>query len=111
MPIRATSKSSARCRSTAPARSTAQRRRRCCARPMNRAARLKYRSVMPSPNQSVPHVGQNLVPRIDTFALHPSSPELFTCAKWRVEAFADVLGKNVEREEKSLEAFTSDQTE
>jgi predicted N-acetyltransferase YhbS len=51
------------------------------------------------------------VRRIETFVLHPSSPELFTCAKWRAEAFADVLGKDVGGEQKSLEAFTSDQTE
>jgi GNAT superfamily N-acetyltransferase len=51
------------------------------------------------------------VPRIETLVLHPSSPELFTCARWRVKAFADVLEKDLEREQKSLEAFTSDQTE
>lgn len=51
------------------------------------------------------------MPRIETLILHPSSPELFTCAKWRVEAFADVLEKDLEREQKSLETFTSDQTE
>jgi GNAT superfamily N-acetyltransferase len=51
------------------------------------------------------------VPRVETLVLHPSSPELFTCAKWRVEAFADVLEKDLEGEQKSLEAFTSDQTE
>jgi hypothetical protein len=51
------------------------------------------------------------VPRIETFVLRPSSPELFTCAKWRVEAFADLLERDVEGEQKSLEAFTSDQSE
>lgn len=51
------------------------------------------------------------MPRIETLVLHPSSPELFTCARWRVKAFADVLEKDLEREQKSLEAFTSDQTE
>jgi predicted N-acetyltransferase YhbS len=62
-------------------------------------------------NIKVAFFGEKLVPRIETFVLHPSSPELFTCAKWRVEAFADILEKDVEGEQKSLEAFTSDQTE
>jgi GNAT superfamily N-acetyltransferase len=50
------------------------------------------------------------VPHIETFVLHPSSPEISTCAKWRVEAFADVIEADVEAEQRSLEAFTSDQT-
>jgi hypothetical protein len=54
-------------------------------------------------------LGEKLVLRIETLVLHPSSPELFTCAKWRVEAFADVLEKDLEGEQKSLEAFTTDQ--
>jgi len=49
------------------------------------------------------------MPRIETFILRPSAPELLTCAKWRVEAFGDVLNASVEAEEKSLQAFTSDQ--
>jgi predicted N-acetyltransferase YhbS len=56
-------------------------------------------------------IGEQFVPRIETFVLHPSSPELFTCAKWRAEAFADVLENDLEGEQKSLEAFTSDRTE
>jgi GNAT superfamily N-acetyltransferase len=51
------------------------------------------------------------VRRIETLVLHPSSPALFTCAKWRVEAFADVLERDLEGERKSLEAFTTDQTD
>jgi hypothetical protein len=54
-------------------------------------------------------LGEKLLLRIETLVLHPSSPELFTCAKWRVEAFADVLEKDLEGEQKSLEAFTTDQ--
>lgn len=50
------------------------------------------------------------VPRIETFVLHPSSPEISTCAKWRVEAFADVIETDVEAEQRSLKAFASDQT-
>ena len=50
-----------------------------------------------------------MMPRIEIFLLGPSSPEISTCAKWRVEAFGDVLGTDVEAEKKSLEAFTSDQ--
>jgi GNAT superfamily N-acetyltransferase len=46
---------------------------------------------------------------IETFILRPSAPELSTCAKWRVEAFSDVLEAGVEAEERSLQAFTSDQ--
>ena len=50
------------------------------------------------------------VPRIETFVLHPSSPEISTCAKWRVEAFADVIETDVEAEQRSLKAFASDQS-
>jgi hypothetical protein len=48
------------------------------------------------------------VPRIETFVLHPSSPELFTWAKWRVEAFADLLENewNSKGEEVLLEALS-----
>jgi len=49
------------------------------------------------------------MPRIEIFVLRPSSAEISTCAKWRVEAFGDVLETGVEAEKKSLEAFTSDQ--
>jgi hypothetical protein len=48
------------------------------------------------------------MPRIDSLVLRPSSPEISTCAKWRVEAFGDVLETSVEVEKKSLEAFISD---
>jgi GNAT superfamily N-acetyltransferase len=50
-----------------------------------------------------------MMPRIEIFVLAPSSPEISTCAKWRVETFGDVLETDVEAEKKSLEAFTSDQ--
>lgn len=49
------------------------------------------------------------MPRIQTFVLQPSAPEIPACAKWRVEAFGDVLETSVEAEVKSLAAFTSDQ--
>jgi predicted N-acetyltransferase YhbS len=51
------------------------------------------------------------VPQIETFVLHPLSPEILTCAEWRLEALADVLETSVEAEQKSLEALTSDHTE
>jgi len=47
--------------------------------------------------------------RIETFILQPSSLEIATCAKWRVEAFGEVLASTVDAEKRSLEAFTSDQ--
>lgn len=50
------------------------------------------------------------MPRIETFVLGPSSPEISTCAKWRVEAFGDIIETGIEAERKSLEAFTSDQS-
>jgi GNAT superfamily N-acetyltransferase len=50
------------------------------------------------------------MPRIEIFVLGRSSPEISACAKWRVEAFGDVLETDVEAEKKSLEAFTSDQS-
>lgn len=50
------------------------------------------------------------MPRIEIFVLGPSSPEISTCAKWRVDAFGHVLETGVEAEKKSLEAFTSDQS-
>ena len=49
------------------------------------------------------------MPRIEIFVLAPSSPEISACAKWRVQTFGDVLETDVEAENKSLEAFTSDQ--
>jgi GNAT superfamily N-acetyltransferase len=53
---------------------------------------------------------EQMMPRIETFVLQPSSPEVSTCAKWRVEAFGDVLETGVEAEKKSLEAFAPDQS-
>src|SRR3974390_1280534 len=50
------------------------------------------------------------MPPIETFVLQPSSAEISVCAKWRVEAFGDVLETGVEAEKKSLEAFASDQS-
>jgi predicted N-acetyltransferase YhbS len=50
------------------------------------------------------------MPRIETFVLQPSSPEISACAKWRVEAFGDVLETGVEAETNSLEALASDQS-
>lgn len=50
------------------------------------------------------------MPRIETFVLQTSSPEISTCAKWRVEAFGNVLETGIEVERKSLEAFASDQS-
>lgn len=51
------------------------------------------------------------MPRIETFILYPSTPEIAVCARWRVEAFDDVLQTSVEAERESLEAFTSDQSQ
>jgi GNAT superfamily N-acetyltransferase len=51
-----------------------------------------------------------VMPRIETLVLGPSSPEISTCAKWRVEAFGDIIETGIEAERKSLEAFTSDQS-
>ena len=45
------------------------------------------------------------VPSIEIFELEPSSPESTTCARWRVEAFSDVLEANAEEEERSLVEF------
>jgi GNAT superfamily N-acetyltransferase len=55
-------------------------------------------------------LGKPAMPQIVTFVLQPSSPEISTCAKWRVEAFGDVLETSVEAEKKSLLAFASDQS-
>jgi predicted N-acetyltransferase YhbS len=45
------------------------------------------------------------VPSIEIFELEPSSPEIATCARWRVEAFSDVLEANAEEEQRSLVEF------
>jgi predicted N-acetyltransferase YhbS len=50
------------------------------------------------------------VPRIETFVLQPSSPEIGVCASWRVEAFGEVLERAIEAERRSLEAFTADRS-
>ncbi|HLG81307.1 MAG TPA: GNAT family N-acetyltransferase [Bradyrhizobium sp.] len=44
---------------------------------------------------------------IQTFVVEPGTPELATCARWRVETFS-VLEASFEQELKSLELFTSD---
>ena len=77
-------------------------------RKISRCATFRHRRWV---YRIVAHLGEQPVPRIETFALHPLSPEILTCAKWRLEAFADVLETSVEAEQKSLEALTSDQTE
>jgi GNAT superfamily N-acetyltransferase len=46
------------------------------------------------------------VPHIDIFELQPSSPEIETCAKWRVEAFSDVIEGSAEEERRTLTEFT-----
>jgi predicted N-acetyltransferase YhbS len=51
------------------------------------------------------------VAHIETLVLHPHSPELQTCAKWRLEAFPGVLQRSLEAELKSLQAFASDPSE
>lgn len=45
---------------------------------------------------------------IEISSLHPGSPEIATCARWRVDAFS-VLGASAEKERRSLETFTRDQ--
>ena len=46
---------------------------------------------------------------IHTFVVQPGAPEIGVCAKWRIEAFGDVLGSSLQDEIKRLEAFTADQ--
>ena len=43
-------------------------------------------------------------------ALCPSSQELATVARWRVEAFGDVLQRSIDEEHRSLVAFTGDRS-
>lgn len=45
---------------------------------------------------------------IETWALRPGAPEIALCAKWRLEAFGDVLGDSLEDEIKRLEDFVAD---
>jgi predicted N-acetyltransferase YhbS len=51
------------------------------------------------------------VSEIATLVLQPGSPEIATCARWRVEAFNDVLATSQEAEERSLRALTTDQSD
>jgi GNAT superfamily N-acetyltransferase len=51
------------------------------------------------------------VARIETLILQPHSPELLSCATWRLQAFSGVLGGSIEAEVDSLQAFVSDATE
>jgi len=45
---------------------------------------------------------------IETWILPPGAPEIALCAKWRLEAFGDVLGESLEDEIKRLEDFVAD---
>ena len=40
--------------------------------------------------------------------LCPNTPEITACARWRIEAFSDVLGTDVEQELARLNEFASD---
>ena len=42
------------------------------------------------------------MPNIEVLELQPSSPEIKTCARWRVEASSDVLEGNAEEEDGKL---------
>jgi predicted N-acetyltransferase YhbS len=44
---------------------------------------------------------------IPTSILRPGAPEIALCAKWRLEAFGDVLGASLEDEIKRLEKFVA----
>lgn len=44
---------------------------------------------------------------IQTFILRPGAPEIALCAKWRLEAFGDVLRASLEEEIKRLEDFVA----
>jgi GNAT superfamily N-acetyltransferase len=48
---------------------------------------------------------------IETLVLHPNSPDLPSCARWRLEAFAGVLGHSLEAELAALQSFVSDAVE
>ncbi len=39
--------------------------------------------------------------------LFPNTPEIATCARWRIAAFSDVLGTDVEQEQARLNEFAS----
>ena len=46
----------------------------------------------------------------DVKIIGAGSPEIALCAKWRIEAFGDVLDNSIQDEIKRLEAFVADQT-
>lgn len=48
------------------------------------------------------------MPRIDIHAVLPDTPDVDICARWRVEAFASVIGGDLEAERASLQAFVAD---
>ena len=48
---------------------------------------------------------------IHTSVLLPGAAEISLCAKWRIEAFGDVLGTNLQKEIVTLEAFVADQAQ
>jgi predicted N-acetyltransferase YhbS len=48
---------------------------------------------------------------IQTFILRPGAPEIALCAKWRLEAFGDVLGASLPDEIKRLENFVGGGTD
>ncbi len=48
---------------------------------------------------------------IQTFILRPGAPEIALCAKWRLEAFGDVLGASLPDEIKRLEGFVGGGTD
>ena len=43
--------------------------------------------------------------------LLPGAAEIALCAKWRIEAFGDVLGTNLQEEVSRLDAFVADQAQ
>ena len=49
--------------------------------------------------------------RIETAILMPGTPEISVCARWRVAAFNDVLGRSFEEEHQTLETFAADQSQ
>ena len=46
----------------------------------------------------------------DVKIIGAGAPEIALCAKWRIEAFGDVLDNSIQDEIKRLEAFVADQT-
>ena len=45
------------------------------------------------------------MPTIEVLELQPSSPEIETCARWRVAAFSDVIEGDAREEKRSLDQF------